>query len=61
MRQSLTLQQDNDFDSLLVDAAKAAGAVVCDNTVVTRLIDEKDVVPITTRDQGDIWRESLSV
>lgn len=51
----INLVQRDDFDSLLVDAAKAAGAVVCDNTVVTRLIDEKDVVRITTRDQGDIW------
>jgi geranylgeranyl reductase family protein len=50
----VNLVQRDEFDALLVDAAKAAGAVVYDNTMVTQLAADADTVRITTRNRGEI-------
>jgi len=39
---------------LLVDRAVAAGAVVCDNAIVTNLAAEDDAVRLSTRSHGDV-------
>lgn len=48
------LVQRDEFDALLVDAAAAAGAVVYDDTTVTRLTAEDEGMRVTTRNRGDI-------
>jgi geranylgeranyl reductase family protein len=48
------LVRRDEFDALLVDAAVAAGAVVCDNTIVTNLTAEDDAMRIATRNRGDL-------
>ncbi|HEY1821218.1 MAG TPA: geranylgeranyl reductase family protein [Trebonia sp.] len=50
----ISLVQRDEFDAALVDAARAAGAVVCDGTVVTALAEGQDTVCISTREHGDI-------
>jgi geranylgeranyl reductase family protein len=50
----ISLVQRDEFDAALVAAAAAAGTVVCDNAVVTRLAEERDVVRISTRGQGTV-------
>jgi geranylgeranyl reductase family protein len=50
----ISLVQRDEFDAALVDAARAAGAVVRDGTVVTALAEEQDAVRISTREHGDI-------
>lgn len=50
----ISLVQRDEFDAALVKAAAAAGAVVSDNTAVTRLAEEHGVVRISTRDHGVI-------
>ena len=50
----INLVQRDEFDAALVRAAVAAGAVVRDSTVVTRLAEEGDLVRISTRDHGAV-------
>jgi geranylgeranyl reductase family protein len=50
----ISLVQRDEFDAALVDAAAAAGAVVCDGIVVTRLAEEQGVVRVSTREHGQI-------
>jgi geranylgeranyl reductase family protein len=53
-RPLISLVQRDEFDAVLVGAAAAAGAVVRDGTVVTRLAEEPGVVRVSTRDRGDL-------
>ena len=48
------LVRRDEFDASLVAAAVAAGAVACDNTIVTNLTAEDDVMRVTTRNRGDL-------
>jgi len=50
----ISLVQRDEFDAALVGAAVAVGAVVADNTMVTSLAEERDVVRISTREHGVI-------
>jgi geranylgeranyl reductase family protein len=50
----VNLVRRDEFDTLLVDAAVAAGATVYDNTIVTRLTAEDDAMRIATRNRGDM-------
>jgi geranylgeranyl reductase family protein len=50
----INLVQRDEFDAALVRAAVAAGAVVQDSTVVTRLAEEGDFVHISTREHGTV-------
>jgi geranylgeranyl reductase family protein len=50
----VNLVRRDEFDASLVDAAVAAGAVVCDNTIVTHLAAEDDAMRVTTRSRGDL-------
>jgi geranylgeranyl reductase family protein len=50
----VNLVRRDEFDASLVDAAVAAGAVVCDNTIVTHLTAEDDAMRVTTRSRGDL-------
>jgi geranylgeranyl reductase family protein len=50
----LSLVRREEFDALLVEAAVAAGAVVYDDTPVTRLTFDDDAMRITTRNRGDV-------
>jgi flavin-dependent dehydrogenase len=50
----VNLVRRDEFDASLVDAAVAAGAVVCDNTIVTHLTAEDDAMRVTTRNRGDL-------
>jgi geranylgeranyl reductase family protein len=55
----LRLVQRADFDARLVAAAVAAGAVVYDGTMVTKLTAGTDAVRITTRNRGDICARAV--
>jgi geranylgeranyl reductase family protein len=50
----ISLVQRDEFDAALADAAVAAGAVLRDNTAVTRLAEEHGVVRISTREHSDL-------
>jgi geranylgeranyl reductase family protein len=50
----ISLVQRDEFDAALVGAAVAAGAVVREGTVVTRLAEERDAICISTRGQGTL-------
>ena len=50
----LSLVRREEFDAQLVEAAVAAGAVVYDDTPVTRLSFDDDAMRITTRTRGDV-------
>lgn len=50
----ITLVQRDEFDAVLVDAAVAAGAVVCDSAIVAGLVEEEDGICLPTREHGDI-------
>jgi len=50
----INLVHRDEFDAALVAAAVAAGAVVRDSTVVTRLAEQQDIVCVYTREHGVI-------
>ena len=50
----INLVRRDEFDASLIEAAVAAGAVVCDDTIVTRLTASDDVMCVTTRNRGDV-------
>jgi len=50
----VNLVRRDEFDASLVNTAVAAGAIVYDNTLVSRLIAEDDVMRIITRNRGDL-------
>lgn len=50
----ISLVQRDEFDAALVDAAVAAGAVLRDRAVVTRLAQEDGTVVVSTREHGVI-------
>ncbi|HEY6493619.1 MAG TPA: geranylgeranyl reductase family protein [Trebonia sp.] len=50
----ITLVSRDEFDAGLVDAAVAVGATIYDDTIVTRLTADDDVVRISTRNRGDL-------
>jgi geranylgeranyl reductase family protein len=50
----INLVSRDEFDAMLVDAAVAAGAVVHDDAVVTRLTAEDDTVCVTVRNLGEV-------
>jgi geranylgeranyl reductase family protein len=50
----LNLVRRDEFDKQFVDAAVAAGAVVYDDTIVTRLTADDDAMRVTTRNRGEV-------
>jgi len=50
----VNLVRRDEFDASLVDTAVAAGATFYDNTTVTNLTAEDDVMRVTTRNRGDV-------
>ena len=50
----VNLVNRDEFDVLLAGAAVTAGAVVYDDTIVTHLAAEGDIVRLTTRSRGEI-------
>lgn len=50
----INLVQRDEFDAALVQAAVSAGAVISENTTVTRLAEAQAVVRISTREHGVI-------
>ena len=50
----VNLVRRDEFDASLIDAAVTAGATVYDNTVVTKLTADDDVMRVTTRNRGDM-------
>src|ERR1700744_2847909 len=53
-RPIIQLVNRDEFDAALTGAASAAGALVCEKTVVTQLAQEGDAVCLSTREYGPI-------